>query len=418
MKLLLIGPYPPPHGGISVHVAEAKKQLEQAGVCCAVLNLNRSAPESGQYISFRSSLDLLLVLLFYARRGWTFHLHTNGHNRKSWLLALACGLVGQLAPACLLTVHSGMAPVYLSQENVWQRFWRRRLARAACRLYDRVVAVNHQIREALASLGVSPDRLEVVPAYLSTTPPSALLATLPATLSATLSATVEELVRGGRPLLTTVLFYRPEYGFDLLVPALARLRYRYRNLRCLVMGSGEQQEEAERLIREVGMEDTVKLLGDLPHELCLALIAASDLFVRPTLKDADSISVREALSLGVHTVVSDVGHRPPGALLFRAGDRNDLVSTMEAALATPRWKRTSAAAQPASAPTSGNGTRRLFELYCRNENPSRDTERHIDVVQGAATESPIAISRLRIHPSRARKQAGKRNREPVPGVQR
>ena len=381
MKLLLIGPYPPPHGGISVHVAEAKKQLEQARVCCAVLNLNRSAPESGQYISFRSSLDLLLVLLFYARRGWTFHLHTNGHNRKSWLLALACGLVGQLAPACLLTVHSGMAPVYLSQENVWQR----RLARAACRLYDRVVAVNHQIREALASLGVSPDRLEVVPAYLSTTPPSALLATLPATLS----ATVEELVRGGRPLLTTVLFYRPEYGFDLLVPALARLRYRYRNLRCLVMGSGEQQEEAERLIREVGMEDTIKLLGDLPHELCLALIAASDLFVRPTLKDADSISVREALSLGVHTVVSDVGHRPPGALLFRAGDRNDLVSTMEAALATPRWRRAGVAAQPASAPTSGNGTRRLFELYRQVESPSR-----------------------------ARKQAGKRNREPVPGVQR
>ncbi|HLA40230.1 MAG TPA: glycosyltransferase, partial [Candidatus Glassbacteria bacterium] len=241
-------------------MAEAKKQLEQAGVCCAVLNLNRSAPVSGQYISFRSSLDLLFVLLFYARRGWTFHLHTNGHNGKSWLLALVCGLVGKLAPACLLTVHSGMAPIYLNKENVW----RRHLARLACRLYERGVAVNHQIREALASLGVSPDRLEVVPAYLAASSPAPLLATL--------SAPLEELVRGPGPLLTTVLFYRPEYGFDLLVPALARLRYRYRNLRCLVMGSGEQQEEAERLIREVGMEDTVILLGDLPHELCLALI--------------------------------------------------------------------------------------------------------------------------------------------------
>ena len=367
MKLLLIGPYPPPHGGISVHVAEAKKQLDQAGVCCRILNLNRSAPKSDQYICFRSSLELLLILLSHAWRGWTFHLHTNGHNRKSWLLALACGLVGQLAPACLLTVHSGMAPVYLSQENVWQR----RLARATCLLYDRVVAVNHQIRGALASAGVSPDRLEVVPAYLSTAPPAALLATLPATL--------EELVREARPLLTTVLFYRPEYGFDLLVHALGRLRCRYPNLRCLVMGSGEQQDEAERLIQKKGMEDTVKLLGDLPHELCLALIAASDLFVRPTLKDADSISVREALSLGVPAVVSDVGHRPPGALLFRAGDRNDLVSTMEAALATPRWTRTGMAAQPM--PVAD--THRLLEIYNQNENPSRDRD-------GAATQPATA----------------------------
>src|SRR5205823_6671040 len=46
VKLLLIGPYPPPHGGISVHVAEAKRQLDERGICCRVLNLDRRAPES------------------------------------------------------------------------------------------------------------------------------------------------------------------------------------------------------------------------------------------------------------------------------------------------------------------------------------------------------------------------------------
>ncbi len=344
MKLLLIGPYPPPHGGISVHVAEAKRQLDQAGVCCRVLNLRRSAPESEQYICIRSSVELLPVLLFYARRGWTLHLHTNGHNWKSWLMALACGLVGQLAPACLLTVHSGMAPNYLGRKRVWRGQW----ARIACRLYDLVVAVNHQIGGAIAALGVSPDRLEVVPAYLSTAPP------------ARLPAPFEELVRGSEPLLTTVLFYRPEYGFDLLLHALGRLRDRYPNLRCLIMGSGERQEEAKRLIQAAGMEDAVILLGDVPHELCLALISASDLFVRTTLKDGDSISVREALSLGVPAVVSDVGYRPPGARLFQAGNLNDLVSKTEAALATPRGTRTRPAARPTSA-----GTHRLLEIYRR-----------------------------------------------------
>ncbi|OFV94283.1 MAG: hypothetical protein A3F68_08775 [Acidobacteria bacterium RIFCSPLOWO2_12_FULL_54_10] len=342
MKLLLIGPYPPPHGGISVHVAEARRHLDQAGVWCRVLNLSRSAPESDQYIRCRGGLNLLYVLISHARRGWTLHLHTNGHNGKSWLLAFVCGLAGQLAPACLLTVHSGMAPHYLQKENVW----RRQLARITCLLYDRILVVNREIWRVILSLKVSPDRLKVVPAYLSMSRP------------ASLPARFEELVQGSRPLLTTVLFFRPEYGVELLAQALRKLGSRYPNLRCLVMGSGEQRVDAERVFREAGLGETVKLLGDVPHELCLGLISASDLFVRATMKDGDSISVREALSLGVPAVVSDVGHRPWGAILFRKGDLDDLVAKMKTALATPRRTRARVAVPPTPA-----SARRLLEIY-------------------------------------------------------
>jgi len=342
MKLLLIGPFPPPHGGISVHVAEAKKQLDRAGICSRVLNLNRSAPQSDEYICVRSGIELLRVLLAHVRQGWTPHLHTNGHNHKSWLVALASGLVGQLAPVCLLTVHSGMAPAYLAKASIWQRL----LAYIACRLHHRVIAVNRQISGSISSLGVPHDSLEVIPAYFSVSPPAAL------------PATFKNLEKQAGPLISTVLFYRPEYDFDLLIHALSRLRRRYPNVQCLVMGSGEQQDEAERLIREEGMEESVKLLGDVPHESCLALISASDLFVRATRKDGDSISVREALALGVPTVVSDVGHRPPGAILFRPGDLDDLVDRMETALAIPRQQDADRDIRQTS--THGH---RLLEIY-------------------------------------------------------
>jgi hypothetical protein len=49
------------------------------------------------------------------------------------------------------------------------------------------------------------------------------------------------------------------------------------------------------------------------------VIAACDVFVRPTLADGDSVSVREALALGRVVVASAVGHRPEGVLTFRAG---------------------------------------------------------------------------------------------------
>lgn len=343
MKVLLIGHYPPPHGGISVHLYEAKRRLDHAKIKCRVLNLNRAAPRSEQYICFRSVPQFLWVLLVHAWDGWTLHLHTNGHNRKSWLLAFFCGIAGQFAPACLLTVHSGMAPGYLSTRYTR----RRRMVRISCLLYNRVICVNRQIHDTFTSLGLPTSRLQIRSAYLSSTP------------TAELPAEWKDLVQASTPLLTTVLFFRPEYGFDVLLSAIVHLHSVYPELGCMVIGSGDGRNEAERMIREAGMENVVRLLGDVPHDLCLGLIAASDLFVRPTYTDGDSLSVREALSLGVPAVVSDVGNRPPGTFLFRAGNPNDLASKVETVLASSRGARTVATeyrANPAK-------IRQLLDIY-------------------------------------------------------
>jgi len=78
MKILLIGPVPPPHGGISVHVSELRRQLTAAGIPCEVLDTR--------------DVRRGFTMWRYAWNGWTLHLHTNGHNAKSWWLALLCGI--------------------------------------------------------------------------------------------------------------------------------------------------------------------------------------------------------------------------------------------------------------------------------------------------------------------------------------
>ena len=311
MRILLIGSYPPPHGGVSVHVSGIHQQLTAAGVRCEVLNTNQ----------IRLGLAFGILLLRHAWQGWTLHLHTNGHNWKSWLLALGCGMAGQSSGGCLLTLHSGMLPAYLGAASIW----RRGLAGLTCLLYTRVICVSPGIRNAIVSLGVPSQRTEIVPACLKTERPQ---------------VTLEPLLRAWigrhRPLFSTVLFFRPEYGFDLLVAGLARLRGRYPSFGCLVMGSGEQRAEAERRIHETGLEDNVLIVGDVVHDVCLTLMSMSQVFIRATLEDGDSISVREALSLGVPVVASRVGMRPDGALLFNRGDVEDMVSKIELAMAVEK----------------------------------------------------------------------------------
>jgi glycogen synthase len=327
MKILLIGPHPPPHGGISVHVSELHRCLAAAGVLCRVLDTS----------DVRSS-SFHFALLRYSLQSWTLHLHTNGHNWKSWLMALWCGIVGQSGGSCILTLHSGLAPGYLTA----LRGWRRRVVRLTCRLYSRVICVSPAVRDALVLLGQLTDRTDIAPAYLET-----VLDEI--SLDRKTVAWMEE----HRPLLSTALFFRPEYGFDLLVSAIAKLRVRYPSVGCLVMGSGEQEPEARKRVRDFGLENHMLLVGDVIHAQCLALMSRTDLFLRTTWYDADSISVREALALGVPVVASRVGSRPKGVILFEPGDVADLLSKIESSMAFERI-----------APPSGRGElEHLMDIY-------------------------------------------------------
>lgn len=340
MKLLLVGPCPPPHGGISVHVATAREHLRRSGAACRVLD----PAGGGGGGRWRRGLHLVRRVRRHARAGWAVHVHTNGHNPGSWWVTLLVGVAARGAPACLLTLHSGMAPAYLAR-----RGWRRALARLALRPYHRVLCVNPRIRQAVASLGVDPARLEVAPAWLpapATDPP----ARLPDELEAWL--------RARRPALVTTLWFRPEYGFEVLVEALELLAPRRPALGCLVLGGGEGEAAARRLLRERGLADRVRLGGDVPHALCLEAMARSDLFVRPTLADGDAVSVREALALGLPVVATDTGGRPPDvAALVPPGDPEALAAALESVLEPPP-------SAPRPSPTSDpSGLDRLLRTY-------------------------------------------------------
>jgi glycosyltransferase involved in cell wall biosynthesis len=125
------------------------------------------------------------------------------------------------------------------------------------------------------------------------------------------------------------------------------------------MGSGEQRAEAVQRVREAGLEASVLLLGDVGHDSCIGLMSACDVFLRPTLEDGDSISVREALAMGVPVVASNVGARPAGAILFDPGDLEGMLAAIERALTAKRGSHSQAA----------GCMDRLMEIYRQVDGP-------------------------------------------------
>jgi len=291
--------------------------MKRAGQQSNVLNIDPRAPASSAYIRISGAADLVSQLLRHTSDDWALSVHTNGHNAKSWLVALVCGIAAQFGPAATLTLHSGGVSGYLNSASESRKL----IARMACLMYSRVVCVNAEISRVIGDLGVPDNSLEIAPAFLPVEAPDAAV-----------PEEIEKWIERHSPVLSAAMFFRPEYGFDLLVETLSKLRGTHREIGCVVMGDGEHRAEALELVQGAGLGDAVLLVGDVDHEQCLALMARSDVFVRPTLMDGDSISVREALALGVPVVASNVGTRPEGTLLFQAGNVRELVEQIAAAV--------------------------------------------------------------------------------------
>lgn len=324
LRIALVGNWPPPHGGVSVHVAALAAALRGRGVDVAVLDIGHGDHAGPGVRPARGALPYAGALLRAAAERRLVHVHTNGANRKSWLVALAAGHARRPGAARgLLTIHSGLAPAWLAARPAHAR-----LAALACAAYDRVVAVSEPIAAALAAAGVPRAQVVVLPAF---SPAVVGARRAPPGLAAFRAA--------HHPLYAAALAPGPTYGADLLLPAFAAARGRLPRAGLVVFGPGADPPA----FGAAG----VLALGEIPHAEALAAIEAADVFVRPTRADGDAVSVREALALGRAVVASAVGHRPDGCLLVAPGDPGALAARLvEAAGAPPPAAVAEAGADP------------------------------------------------------------------------
>jgi glycosyltransferase involved in cell wall biosynthesis len=83
----------------------------------------------------------------------------------------------------------------------------------------------------------------------------------------------------------------------------------------------------------------VLLCGDVPHEVTLRVIMESDVFLRTTIYDGDSIAVREALHLDTPVIATDNGMRPEQVRLIPHSDPEALRNAIGRQLSQPKRLR-------------------------------------------------------------------------------
>jgi glycogen synthase len=318
-KLLLVGPYPPPYGGIAMTVFDLQQYLlEQRTADVEVLNIGEGrAGRNCQCLGTRGFFDFFHKVMSFAGRGYLIHLETNGHNLKSWLSALICAAAGYLnGRRTIIAFGSGNLPAYLLQLNRWRRI----VVKTVLALAGVVICRNQRMVDAVQSVSERRDRIEIVPGFMG----------LHTRKLTDVPQDVKEFCQAHTPLIGATVTLEPEYGASLALQAVQRLLQNHPNLGLIMIGIGP---EAEKQLPGYGsVRQHVFLAGAVDANVSLSVMRHLALFLRPTYFDGDSLSVREALALGIPVVASNTGLRPKGVVLFEPGQIDDLEKQLDYAL--------------------------------------------------------------------------------------
>jgi glycosyltransferase involved in cell wall biosynthesis len=202
---------------------------------------------------------------------------------------------------------------------------------------DHVIAITDGLKDTLVGRGVSADSITVVPNGVDTQ----RFRPLPRDEDLARRYGLEDKIVIG--YLGSLNWYE---GHELLFEAFATLHERHPDVRLLVVGSGARLATLQRLRTRLGLEDEILMPGSVPFEEIESYYSIVDIapvtrLSSPVTESVSPLKPFEAMAMGKTVVSSDVAIMTEivddgrTGLLFRKGDADSLVETLERLVVDP-----------------------------------------------------------------------------------
>lgn len=307
MRVLAFSDLGPPEGsgGVERTLAEIYPRLVAAGradVCLVTLagnDLPRREERDGVRIvrarripldritglQVAASTDVWRVGMRAARefKPDVIHAHTLFYHTS----LVAAAVARRFRVPLLVTLHVGAVGALPQPYRAMTQLYEGTAGRLLLAGARRVICVSNDVQRHALSLGVPGSKLSVVPNGVDAT-----------------RYRPGERVGSGPPVVLCVGRLILNKGQHLLLEAVAELRQRGLALRLLLVGDGPSEKQLRQQVARLGIDDVVEFLGH--RDDVDSLLAASDIFVRPSLTEGMSLAVLEALAAGLPVVATDV----------------------------------------------------------------------------------------------------------------
>ncbi|MBE0664159.1 MAG: glycosyltransferase [Bacteroidales bacterium] len=309
---VLIGPLPPPIGGVSVHIARYSK-LHNIPVI----------PENNS----RKWKIVSRLLLIEAK---SIHVHS-----ASWFIALVLIFKYYFSKRnCEYFFVNHNFHIVTNRQKGIKRIIQQRFRYSFIRLCSVVYVVNPELIPKMEKIYGNINILlfdPFVPPDESTEEQQ----------MKEFGPEVVGFIEGHRPIIISgawqLSFHNNEdlYGFDLLIELMSHSMKSFPDIGLIFFignpaYNNAYLENKRNRIKELGLEKTILLITG--QKEMWPLMKRSSLFIRATNTDGDPISIKEALHYGIHVLASDCTMRVSGVKLFKSRSLDSLISSTFAML--------------------------------------------------------------------------------------
>lgn len=323
----MVGPVPPPSGGIATHVALLSAGLERAGYTVHIHALGSGALGSVAHrLGKGSGWVLASQLLASLPRRSIVHTHSVFTTYPGFrLLEIFVRAIESKRATWIETIHDSHLPERFA---AWTPVDRARYSEALQRAHA-VVAVSKPLREFLVDLGLDPARVhQVGPLLPDTSETGPRLASL------------DDFVARHTPILAGVGAMIALYDFGTIADAFIELRRAGGRAGLILLNStfaADQSFADELYSRLAPARQDVLALTDVPSAQARAAMALADVVVRGPAQESYGLSRVEAMLAGTPVVATAVGEQE-FIFEYRHADPVSLQAAIDRALsADPAW---------------------------------------------------------------------------------
>jgi phenylacetate-CoA ligase len=321
LRLALLGPLPPPAGGMANQTAQLAALLRAEGATVQMIQLNPAHRPAwlGRVRGLRAAVRLAGYLwrlwrvvdtvdLFHvmANSGWSWHLYA---APAIWLARLK-------GKPVLVNYRGGEAEAFLARSG-----W---LVGLSLRLADAVVVPSAFLAGVFERHGYA---TQIVPNIVD------------------LARFAPGRVAHAGPVVLVARNLEAVYDNASALRAFAIVRRACPDAQLVLAGSGPERGALEQLARQLGVDAAVRFAGRVDNADMPLLYHQADLVLNPSLADNMPISVLEALACALPLVSTDVGGIPAllqhdvTALLVRPGDAEAMAQALLALIRNPSGAR-------------------------------------------------------------------------------
>lgn len=287
--VVLVGPLPPPPGGIANQTRQLGRLLGTEGVDVRTVRTNEPL-RPGWLESLRGLRGVLRLVALRRELARTLCegqvVHVMANSGWAWFLfaAPAIRAAARRGLPVLVNYRGGLAETFLARSG--------RRVIPTLKQASALVVPSRFLQEVFARHGMD---AAIIPnivdldVFHPVQPPNA---------------------GSGRSHVVITRSLETIYGIDTAIRAAAIVRRALPQLRLSIAGSGPEREPLARLVAELGLGDAVRFTGRLEVPQVAALYAEADLALNPSRVDNTPNSLLEAAACGLPIVSTNVGGVP------------------------------------------------------------------------------------------------------------